>query len=190
MVFNKKYHILLNIIFKIYWKYKLNIKCTYILCKCNNAPGEVSSALLHLRFRHLTKTFPKLKKTKNKNRMVWVISLSACCTIDTVCVFYYTQLLSKWWLNLQKKLLLNCFWDIFISISSFSETHFKFLHKYFQEKKRENVPFEFFGSIEDALLYSLLWLGQVFLFPSVTGQKSAGLTIIAVDLSEYPEPFQ
>lgn len=32
--------------------------------------------------------------------------------------------------------------------------------------------------------------GSFFLFPNVTGQKSAGLTIIAVDFSEYPEPFQ
>lgn len=40
------------------------------------------------------------------------------------------------------------------------------------------------------LFVFLLWLGQFFLFPSVTGQKSAGLTIIAVDFSEYPEPFQ
>lgn len=53
---------------------------------------------------------------------MWVISLSACCTIDTVCVFYYTQLF-KIMVEFAVKRLLNCFWDIFISISSFSEAH-------------------------------------------------------------------
>lgn len=43
-------HILLNIIFKIYLQYKLNIKCTYILCKSNNASGENPLSIITFTF--------------------------------------------------------------------------------------------------------------------------------------------
>lgn len=65
----------------------------------------------------------------------------------------------------------------------------KFVHNFFLERKeKKKFPASYLAPVSVLLCFCCCWSRFPFFMGAV--QKSAGLTIIDVDFSEYPEPFQ